>query len=590
MPKVHVLRKPTVDGPASASAASVTTGKKVTFNRMSIVYSFCCLVNLVAMPLKAYITEFFPWEIQQIPLTTYDSYDAYTNATLGFLQATFNTRTLDDTASCVRNTTSNTHMMRRTLHLPPTIPPAECTTYLIRFPGAFFYGRGTRDTLCNFLAADVSTRVPRNTNRCEHVRLMSFPLADACTWIEAASGDNNFVVYHASIFWENYAFSWCKLVARCLFGIFILHETKRRYFGHCHTLVTDLLATTAADPKVKSYEVFVGDPTFVILSNPWVSLVLVVDVWLSAAYIAIAIFRVSQFTDWGQFFLGCFYGSRTVWFAYFNMRYATYAIKRWRVEEHFASIDPGVMAIAAFVYAGPFLSFLTNTTAMTLFHFLWSLLLPPAMATEAIEIFTGLHLVSLRSQVGRLRLRGHDVGDPTPPILSLLATRARTAYAAAPVGSRVSHTPWIVDLRYKLATHRRSYSTALFNDLKQRVVHSCCLRTLHQAGHENEGGNVYHLYDESHRYKRLPLFSHRGADCFVACHDESGAMTKKLRLSLLACVDLHANDPIWRVPTCETAHKSFVARLNTAACSSFEPTSVHDWCVHLNETHSPWVL
>ncbi|RHY37581.1 hypothetical protein DYB38_012446 [Aphanomyces astaci] len=52
------------------------------------------------------------------------------------------------------------------------------------------------------------------------------------------------------------------------------------------------------------------------------------------------------------------------------------------------------------------------------------------------------------------------------------------------------------------------------------------------------GGSVYALMDKQPMAKRLPLFSLRGSDCFVSCMDGHGNVVKKLRLTLLDCVDV----------------------------------------------------
>ncbi|CAK4729054.1 unnamed protein product [Aphanomyces euteiches] len=94
-----------------------------------------------------------------------------------------------------------------------------------------------------------------------------------------------------------------------------------------------------------------------------------------------------------QFFLGCLYASRAVCFAYFVMRYATFAIKRFQWETFGRAIDPGLLALAAGLYAGPFFYVLTNTPTVHFVIWLNRVWVSPSLHGHAIEVFPGNYVL-----------------------------------------------------------------------------------------------------------------------------------------------------------------------------------------------------
>ncbi|CAK4724957.1 unnamed protein product [Aphanomyces euteiches] len=72
------------------------------------------------------------------------------------------------------------------------------------------------------------------------------------------------------------------------------------------------------------------------------------------------------------------------------------SLVKWREwEPHFAPVDPGFLAICAYLYCGPILSVLGRTRAVWLFHQMWSLLVPDLMRDQAVEIISASLLVSV---------------------------------------------------------------------------------------------------------------------------------------------------------------------------------------------------
>ncbi|CAK4085101.1 unnamed protein product, partial [Aphanomyces euteiches] len=94
--------------------------------------------------------------------------------------------------------------------------------------------------------------------------------------------------------------------------------------------------------------------------------------------------RVSQFQDLWTYALGCIYLSRTVWFAYLCMRVLSAVVKWHRWEASFVPVDPGFLAISAYLYGGPMTSFITMTPVW-LFRQMWHMFLPETLKDKSIQ-------------------------------------------------------------------------------------------------------------------------------------------------------------------------------------------------------------
>ncbi|KAF0698436.1 Aste57867_10940 [Aphanomyces stellatus] len=123
--------------------------------------------------------------------------------------------------------------------------------------------------------------------------------------------------------------------------------------------------------------VFLGDPTYFVLSHLLVALLMVVDFWLSSLNFAIATSQVSLMQEFWPFVRGCMYGACAVWFAYLTMRLASMVVKHWHWELKVASVDPGILGLAVLLYAGQMMWIVENSLLSTIFHALWSVGMNP---------------------------------------------------------------------------------------------------------------------------------------------------------------------------------------------------------------------
>ncbi|KAF0684723.1 Aste57867_23324 [Aphanomyces stellatus] len=561
MVKVHVKRGATKMPPQR---------RRVIITITSLVWSSLIIVNLASMPMKAYITETLPWDLSSSAdfNRTFDSFDDMRTRTLAHLTQRFD-RHMFAPSSLARD--SSSYALRYTLDLP--LNTSRCFGQLVRFPGVVFFGPGLTRFCCAFLAQNASMRFATmaagTAFECQDARTLGVPFASMCLWITPSNESANRTwldVHFGVVNYESDTFAYGKWTIRCLLVVYILQELWFRYYMSCTALFRALkrygLNNTATDPVLDTYRLDLGDPTCILLSNPIVSAVFVVDIWYSVDYIVLAGVRVTQFDDMWQYVLGCLYGSRAVWCAYFGLRYLTYIVKRCHWERHFAPLDPGVLVIVVTLYCGPIFTYIGHSGLLELLQYLLTFV-PASRVLESIEI--------------------------APLCLNLMVL--------------IATLPLMYSLAYEWYSSRRQqsqyhdgrqlsrealYSHASFNDVKTRVVFACMDR-IHAKSltRDCRGGSIYYVYERHPHYQRFPLISHRGVDCFVTCLTEAGST--RYHLSLLCCLDRHAYKratPLCQVHPCQSV---FVLDCdgNDVACASTKDAPIS---LHGGIDASPWVL
>ncbi|KAG9400948.1 hypothetical protein AC1031_009672 [Aphanomyces cochlioides] len=193
-----------------------------------------------------------------------------------------------------------------------------------------------------------------------------------CFWMDEIepvpnSTSPRYHVWVALYWFETPQFSWFKFVFRSLVTTYVLYVLWTRYYRHFRILVHNLRCFGLGQEYIH-YHIVMGDPGYAVLTDPFVFLAMFVDIWCGTAYMMIAVMRVSQFQDLWAYALGCMYLSRTVWFAYLCMRGLSSLAKWRRWEASFAPVDPGFLAISAYLYGGPLTSFISSTPVMDTYH------------------------------------------------------------------------------------------------------------------------------------------------------------------------------------------------------------------------------
>ena len=130
-------------------------------------------------------------------------------------------------------------------------------------------------------------------------------------------------------------------------------------------------------------------------------------------------------------------------------------------------------------------------------------------------------------------------------------------------------------------------SSSSYNDFKAWVLLTL---TMEKHAKRTKGGTVHKLCLDNPRYQRLPLSSHRSADCFVLCYTTDGTLDLQVRISLLSCLDSQLNNQDCAIPKCTTLHSNSVCTINKRSCATFRPSSGKARCIHQAESDCQWVM
>ncbi|KAG9400959.1 hypothetical protein AC1031_009683 [Aphanomyces cochlioides] len=513
----------------------------------------------------AYMTEPLPGVIQRMNIPDWHSFQEYTQIMTTVFQSVYHKINSTSTVVLVQDASSNTFAVRYTLDLPYSIPDDQIQDYLLRLPGSMYHAAGVLSYLTKFLTSNVEPRATMKPWQiCEHEYVAGIIFGEMCFWVEeiepvSESTSPRYYAWVALYWFETPQFSWFKFVFRSLVTTYVLYVLWTRYYRHFRILVHNL-RFVGFGQKYIHYQVVLGDPGYAVLTDPFVSL------------------AMSQLQDLWAYALGCMYLSRTVWFAYLCMRCLSSLVKWRRWEASFAPVDPGFLAITAYVYGGPLTSFITMTPVVWIFRQLWDVLLPQAQKNEGIEGILGIILFAL-------------IMSSFPLVYSRGAVLWSHFRQRAPLERDIDNTGCAKDRRIKSGPElsRTAFGHPFYNDLKAVILLSLVMRK-HHAACPSIGGSLHKLYCKNPRYRSMPLFSHRAADVFVVCYDADGRADKQVRLSLLSWLDRQPRDAQLEIPLCSRLHTTSVCRIDGKPCEGFNPSSSTGWCVHVGDSNCPWVM
>ncbi|KAG9404501.1 hypothetical protein AC1031_004708 [Aphanomyces cochlioides] len=131
------------------------------------------------------------------------------------------------------------------------------------------------------------------------------------------------------------------------------------------------------------------------------------------------------------------------------------------------------------------------------------------------------------------------------------------------------------------------FSSFSYNDMK-----ACVLLGLTMRRHPRRciGGTLHTLFHKNPCYRKMPLFSHRAADCYILCYKADGVLEQSVRLSLTSCLDRQELDPENAIKLCTSMHGTTYCVINNESCATFKATSSKHLCLHLSANKSSWVL
>ncbi|CAK4345295.1 unnamed protein product [Aphanomyces euteiches] len=359
---------------------------------------------------------------------------------------------------------------------------------------------------------------------------MGLTLSTLCIWLEKIQ-EGQYNVWAGTALVDARTSCWVRFIFRSLLTSYVCYALWTRYHSHYRTLLSNL-RHIGLSRRYTRYKVVVGDPAYAILSDPVVSVFMVLDLWAGVGYLGIAVVKVTQFVDAWLY----------IWYASMMMRILSFAVKKRHWEASFQPIDPGFLAICAKIYSGPVVSIMGRTRLVWIIYVAWSLFLPETLEDNAIEGSTGIVNVCKRP-------------------ISFLSMQVASMQSAA---TSLGHPNGFLVRVHPSNAIRHVVSDYKFNDLKAYILLALSMK---KRAKRSTGGSLHTLYLENPRYRKLPLFSHRAADCFVLCYTSDGLLDESVRLSLLSCLETQDQDPKLAISTCTSAHSTAVSMINHESCA-----------------------
>ncbi|OQR89012.1 hypothetical protein ACHHYP_06520, partial [Achlya hypogyna] len=335
---------------------------RVRRNHFAFGVSLVILFNIALMPMKAYLSEEFPWSHPvQAPVS--NNFTEFNETTLTTYMAAYSSATLPRGNAFFDDTSRSVQLVRVVLDMATHVPvaTADCPdAFLLGKPGVLYYPNSIRDRLCALAAttATVNATAMPPTGTCVYNTYFSLYIGHQCVWFRpgndlAVTSSPSFVTITAAIgAYASVSWLWCKLAFRSAVSGVTMYLMWTKYYGRCFELEA-LLRRSGHRRKCEatkgtwSYEVLWGDPTAMILMNPAIATIIAIDCWLSVDVVTLAIMRASQSNNLTVMVLGFLYLSRTVWFAYAALCITDRHLKRHEKEHAFAEVDPTLVAIAA---------------------------------------------------------------------------------------------------------------------------------------------------------------------------------------------------------------------------------------------------
>ncbi|OQR81897.1 hypothetical protein THRCLA_23281 [Thraustotheca clavata] len=509
--------------------STIVPFRRVVRNRIAFGVSMLMLVNIAAMPMKAYFSEHPPWSVAY--QKSFTNFTDFNITILREYQDLYSHDKLPKSSSYFDDGDKNTQVMRQVTDMSNPIDLRDCTNlFLAGKPSALFYGLPIRDFLCSFAAANHSHNDSTWNNRgtCVQITYFSASIGFQCVWTNRGnmltniSSLNDFTITAIHTISANKTWYTVKFCYRMCITILVCCLMWTRYFCHCVHL-EKLLNTHGHrfDDKSKQkelwhYEVVWGDPTPIILMNPYVSFVFFLDCWFSAETISIVIPRASQSDDIYIMLSAFLYLSRTVWFAYAAMCAIASSLKRFHREHNFIEIDPTIIAIVTTI-SGPVVSWTMGNVGFLLeiYFFLFACVVPSENQHEKIE------------------------GGPPSMLYTVSIAAIPILYGFIGGCYRKPKSRFLSSSRFNNIWYNGVKTKVMFLVMKLFQPKLPSIFTQY-------GGSIYRLSTAIPRYKQSPTISFCSSDCFIYCYYK-GEMIETLRVTLLESLDRNLMSPTYAI-------------------------------------------
>ncbi|OQS02129.1 hypothetical protein THRCLA_05473, partial [Thraustotheca clavata] len=475
------------------------------------------LFNLISMPMKAYITEDFPWtSMPTIP--NYANFTEFNTTTLTLLQSFYNQHTLPTNSYYYEDQMRKVQIFRLPITFASPIRLNKCVqSAVLGLPGAVFYGPAMIDLLCEFAATNHSVNNAYSWDgrgTCIEQHYFGNKQTSQCLWLTFDNNTNNplwilsFAVIRDTSALGNYA----KFIYRISYCCLVIYLLWTKYYKHCFEIEKilqnyGLLENNGSDEW--SYSIIIGDPTAMILTNPIVATAFTFDLMLSSSTNTLAVLRSSQNEDKLAMFSGMLYLSRGVWFPYLALSVLSVVLKKLKREHLFANIDPTVTVFIATTTGGA-MAFCSGNIA-SLFH-----------------VIQQAHLCLVP-----MHLRYQLVEDLPPMSIHVFAViLVPLLYGFITPLFRFKSNVKIGPIVYS----NSRYASLWYNPVKTRIILAIEKCFMSNFKGKKLGGSIYALFNSEPKYQQTPAISFCGSDCFVLCY-QNHVIQYQIRLSLLSTLD-----------------------------------------------------
>ncbi|RLO13973.1 hypothetical protein DYB28_015902, partial [Aphanomyces astaci] len=367
--------------------------------------------------------------------------------------------------------------------------------------------------------------------------LGSIPVSTSVAWVVPENeGTTVYYAYMPGI--KSQAWRLTILCFRLAASVWIFHLSIAGYYNHVRHLRGNLDAFPLHGyTKASRYEIVVGEPTCIVLANPWLCLWFLLDLVTNTEYIGMACLRVCQINNLVYFCLGMLYLGRTVWCGYTALAVLNILLKRRHKAHWVKPTNTTILALVASLAGGGIMYIQTE----------WQ---------EHLDMYFTLYVV-------------HYVSD-THETTTMETAPAMLVYALS-----------MTMLPFAIAAMQ--HSQCEYNDVKHRVVLWLCgLTKLKPRGRHFTGGSIYSLFRASPGYQAQCTLSQRGGDCYILCYDPSDRLLECTRVTLVSQVDLAHHTQLLQQKTTSAAVGRVVLGLDRNHGSTVME-------LFQGERNSPWI-
>ncbi|ETV77031.1 hypothetical protein H257_08947 [Aphanomyces astaci] len=560
---------------------------RVKFHWKSLCLSMLFLLNLVLMPLKPYLTEVSPIEPENkyrpSYLTAVNTSEEQTQAC--WMSQMYNASTMTLDTLYFVDSLRIVEVMRTVAPNEICSDEAELANIVDAVRGIIFFTPAFKQSLTVRWGCGGATPTPYQhlPPQVWLLTLGSIPVSTSVAWVVPENeGTTVYYAYMPGI--KSQAWRLTILCFRLVASVWIFHLSIAGYYNHVRHLRGNLDAFPLHGyTKASRYEIVVGEPTCIVLANPWLCLWFLLDLVTNTEYIGMACLRVCQINNLVYFCLGMLYLGRTVWCGYTALAVLNILLKRRHKAHWVKPTNTTILALAASLAGGGIMYIQTEWQEhldmyFTLYvvhyvsdtHETTTMETAPAMLVYALSMTMLPFAIAATQHVANFLLH-HWKLCRAGRITSMLISSARHSLTRS----------MMVSPTMPEAPRHTHQSQCEYNDVKHRVVLWLCGLTKLKPRHFT-GGSIYSLFRAAPGYQAQCTLSQRGGDCYILCYDSSDRLLECTRVTLVSQVDLAHQTQLLQQKTTSAAVGRVVLGLDRNHGSTVME-------LFQGERNSPWI-